>query len=464
MSAEEGWGGYSYEFVNTPPDRLVCKICYLPSRIPHLTECCGSIVCKSCLGRTTVKSVICTSCGREKFGATYNKNLEGEIKRLYIYCIDKKKGCQWRGELDDIESRRHFEKGCPIQQQQHVDKHLESEGCRRQSVNCHDIEEHQIIKDQHNEEHSRLIPCPNKCRKGRTVHHDDIEAHRMVCPLEIIQCNHHSVGCKAKMARKDLDKHRKEKMEDHHLMTIQAKICELESKLSATKTEAENKVAEVSERARNLNEKIVAIEQTVDTLQGKFHAEFKKIQEAQNNTFASLLKDFTRQSQLDQWISLLHLSVSGNKICPVILKIHQVEDKKIHSKEWRSDPFYTHDKGYRMCLLVIFNGTNHVNATYVSVFLYLMKGPYDDDLKWPLIRNFEITLLNQKKDEEHYIDEISFMNDTPKTVSDKIKARQFNEIAHGGLGCERYIAYNDLKKITYSCQYLKDDCMYIKIC
>ena len=383
MSAEETeWGGYSYEFVNAPPDRLVCKICYLPSRIPHLTKCCGSIVCRSCslVRSTTVGSVpvSCTSCGRENFGATYNKNLEDEIKRLYIFCVNKTKGCQWRGELNDIESRRHFEKGCP-------------------ESNCSN-------------------------------------------PNEIIQ------------------------QQNHHLMTIRAKFCKLESKLSATKTKAEYEVAEVSEQARIINEKIVAIEQTVDTVQGKFYAEFYKIQEAQHNTLPFLLKNFIRKSQLDQWVSHLHLSVSGNKICPVILKIYEVEDKKIHSKEWRSDPFYTHDKGYRMCLLVIFNGTNHVNATYVSVFLYLMKGPYDDDLKWPLIRNFEIALLNQKKDEEHHIDEISFTSDTPKTLSGKIKAKQHNEIAHGGLGRERYIAYNDLKKITYTRQYVKDDCMYMKIC
>ena len=42
-------GGYDYQFVETPSDMLVCKICQYPSREAHLSACCGHTFCKSCL-------------------------------------------------------------------------------------------------------------------------------------------------------------------------------------------------------------------------------------------------------------------------------------------------------------------------------------------------------------------------------------------------------------------------------
>ena len=40
--------------------------------------------------------------------------------------------------------------------------------------------------------------------------------------------------------------------------------------------------------------------------------------------------------------------------------------------------------------------------THLSVYLYLMEGPHDDELTWPLRGKFEIKLLNQISDTLHY--------------------------------------------------------------
>jgi len=57
-----------------------------------------------------------------------------------------------------------------------------------------------------------------------TVPHEDtyvcIETHRKKCSLEMIQCKYYRVGCKrVKIARKDLEEHNKQKMEEHLMMT-----------------------------------------------------------------------------------------------------------------------------------------------------------------------------------------------------------------------------------------------------
>ena len=45
-----------------------------------------------------------------------------------------------------------------------------------------------------------------------------MEAHRKECPLEMIQCEYHNVGCEVRMARKDMERLRKETMEEHLMM------------------------------------------------------------------------------------------------------------------------------------------------------------------------------------------------------------------------------------------------------
>ena len=54
----------------------------------------------------------------------------------------------------------------------------------------------------------------------------------------------------------------------------------------------------------------------------------------------------------------------------------------------------------------------------MPMFLHLMKGRYDGDLRWPLIGTFEIALLNQKMYGKHYIGDghpVKFTSRTPLT-------------------------------------------------
>ena len=68
-------GGYEYQFVDTKlPDRLASVVCYLPSREPRLTECCGHVLCKSCLDRTkTSQYTDCPLCNDKRL-VTFSNN------------------------------------------------------------------------------------------------------------------------------------------------------------------------------------------------------------------------------------------------------------------------------------------------------------------------------------------------------------------------------------------------------
>jgi len=125
-------GGYDYTFVNTPPDRLVCKICDYASRDPHMSECCGHNFCESCLDnakKATVINKACPICRDNSFTTFRNKQADREVKGLQIICPNEELGCTWVGELND------------------VNDHLENDdGCEYQGVKCSNIDCEEIVQ------------------------------------------------------------------------------------------------------------------------------------------------------------------------------------------------------------------------------------------------------------------------------------------------------------------------------
>ena len=213
--------GYVNNFVDTPHDRFICKICHLPSRDPYLSVCCGHLFCKSCLDSTIMTaSSVCPICRVENFVTFPNKAIDREVKGLHIYCTNKAKGCEWMGKLSDINNHLENSDGCQFEEVkcfnecgkviewQYLTSHVKGK-CPRRKVNCqycHNTGQHQFIKGLHKEECPKFpLLCPNKCHKLRTIFREDMEAHWKECPLEMVQCEYYSVGCKRDMfARKDI--------------------------------------------------------------------------------------------------------------------------------------------------------------------------------------------------------------------------------------------------------------------
>ena len=254
-------GGYDYDLISNPPDRLICKICHLPSRDPYLSVCCGHLFCKSCLDNVKKATAInaCPVCCDEEFVTFPNKAVDREVKEFHIYCTNKEKGCEWEGELNDINNHLGNSDACQFEevkrsnecgkmiQRQYLTSHVETE-CPRRKVNCrycHDTGEHQLMEGQHKEECPKLLlPCPNNCDVG-SVPCEDGSTQEGV-PLEMIECEYYSVGYKrVKLARKDLEEHDNKKMKDHLMMT--------KNELTTTKTQLNETKAQLDAALKQIN-------------------------------------------------------------------------------------------------------------------------------------------------------------------------------------------------------------------
>ena len=231
-------GGYDYKFVDAePPDRLVCTICHLPSQEPHIVDCCGKTYCKSCLDRAKRASTVSTACAHcraESFGSMINKQADREIKNLHICCTNKEKGCEWQGELNDINNHLGNSDGCQFEEvkcsnecdkmieRRYLTSHVEIE-CPWRKVNCqycHDTGEHQFIEGQHKEECPKLpLSCHYRCGVDN-IPRDELKKHTDRCSLEMVKCEFHSVGCKAMIARKDKEEHNREMTSEHLRLSV----------------------------------------------------------------------------------------------------------------------------------------------------------------------------------------------------------------------------------------------------
>ena len=460
-------GGYKYNFVDNPPDHCICKICQHPSRDAYMTgECCrGQTICKSCLDhwQITARNRKCPVC-RNKEGA-FNKNypIEREIKSLRVYCINKGKGCRWQGKLKNID-KHIYTKGCKFEEvkcsnecgkmiwRKYLTRHVKTE-CLRREVNCqycHDTGEYQFIEGQHKEECPKLpLPCPNNC-EGGIVPREDMEAHRKECPLEIVPCEYYSVGCKrVKLARKDQENHNKDNMKEHLMSNHE--LTETKNQLAVELTDTKSQLAKLTDAKAQLAAELKDTKDqlyTVLQLTAGLTAILKNAQLVPN----------TAASHVNIINSMAEIFKFGNQTCPVTIKMSEYSIKRKDAIEWFSDPFYTHNNGYKMCLRVDAAGHGDGTGTHLSVYMYLMKGPNDDELTWPLREVFEIKLLNQISCSEHHPITVTYDDNTPDVYSSRVTEGQIH-----GWGKHQYISDENLDKITSRCQFLKTDCLFFLV-
>ncbi len=84
-----------------------------------------------------------------------------------------------------------------------------------------------------------------------------------------------------------------------------------------------------------------------------------------------------------------------------ILTMTDFKQYKANYTEWYSPPVYTHHQGYKICLGVHANGLNIALGTHVTVYMYFMRGEFDNSLKWPFHGEISWQLLDQVNGKDH---------------------------------------------------------------
>ena len=115
-------GGYDNDFVDQPPKSLECSICLLTLRNPIVISCCGNHYCEACIGRITNNRKPCPLCNSPDFTTFLHKGVAREVNALRVYCPKKAQGCDWQGELGQVD--------------RHLNPTANSRGCGFVMVEC----------------------------------------------------------------------------------------------------------------------------------------------------------------------------------------------------------------------------------------------------------------------------------------------------------------------------------------
>ena len=96
-------GGFDCDFIDAIHDSLLCPICLMVFRDPHILSCCGVKICQTCLATYKTRSRSsrgpqCPKC-RQYFTDFQDKDASRQILDLKVRCSRKDDGCNWEGEL-----------------------------------------------------------------------------------------------------------------------------------------------------------------------------------------------------------------------------------------------------------------------------------------------------------------------------------------------------------------------------
>ena len=359
--------GHECQFVDQPPNRWECPICLLALRQPHQVTCCGKVFCKACICELRDKEKPCPACKCGSFACYLDKGLQQELYGIRVYCPKKTEGCDWVGELGELDQHLHPEEremdGCGFVyvnclycqgscQRCEIDHHRSTE-CVKRPLTCELCQEYKSTYNDVVFFHlaickCRPVECPNQC--GDVVKHQELEEHLSHhCELSEVECEFGHAGCEAKMLRKDMSSHLSDNMVSH--------ISLLAVENSRLKSELENELRDVKKRVENLEvEKILM------------------------NSFYSRLPPFHIQYPWKK-----HARWSG-PVC------HLVD-----FNEWFSEPFYSHIGGYKLRLKVWCSVQNKTWIKSICLSYELIDNTYQVDSSFTMFITTSIFDLENGK-------------------------------------------------------------------
>ena len=136
----------------------------------------------------------------------------------------------------------------------------------------------------------------------------------------------------------------------------------------------------------------------VESLLTEIHSLKKEVKKVKTLTELKL-KEFERDLQTPTTYRTLPLEIK----VPISLG---------HNKEWYSSTFYSHDRGYRMqlivndtipwerCITFFFTDIMHCDRAkhrqYLGVHVQILPGEFDNSLQWPTLFKLTVRLLHPK--------------------------------------------------------------------
>ena len=185
--------GFDVELVKESPD-LRCPICLLVLYNPFQVDCCGRRFCRECISTVVAEVKPCPACKCKsgEYDFFKDKGQKQAIFELKVHCLHKKAGCNWKGELYQLDNHLNLspEKG-----------RMMDIGCPYATLKCihcsEDCQRHHMLSCP-----QQQYTCPY-CKHYSSTYEEVYSRHFFVCEEFPVQCKQ----CSMKIPRKALQLH-----------------------------------------------------------------------------------------------------------------------------------------------------------------------------------------------------------------------------------------------------------------
>ena len=160
----------------------------------------------------------------------------------------------------------------------------------------------------------------------------------------------------------------------------------------------------------------------------------------------------------------LHINQQREKsaVAPLMVAFRGFAQYVSQSQMWESQPIFTTEGGYRICLRVHAHGQLSGCGSHLSCYIHLAAGDIDEQQEWPFKGIIRVTLKNQLEDSNHFQKQFKFL--TCHCRDDFNSKPSRDSVNVFGIGDPQFITNKDLEgNIERGIQYLKDDCLIFKI-
>jgi TNF receptor-associated factor 4 len=309
-----------------------------------------------------------------------------------IRCPQKELGCEWEGELGQLQ--RHLNPGAGA---------TSTQGCEFLTVEC--------------------AYCCGAQLQWRLIQEHEMEA----CPKRPIEMQVASLMKKFEAVVTE-NRFLKQELDETKKMHQQS-LDEMKKELVDLKLAHHQQREELREGNERVCDVLKAEQKQIEA-----NAEVDDVQKR-------------KITALEKKCTSLQTAAMPLPVPPVYIMVTNFNHYKTNNLLFKSDPFYSHADGYKMTLIVRPNGIGDRKGTHVSLYLHLLPGEFDDQLRWPFSGKITVQAYNRTK-ERWLLQRIITVTNERKCVDVPIG---------GGAGC------NDFLSVFLLDHYLKARSLRIRI-
>ena len=405
-----------YDFVEKPSEDYYCPVTFEILKDPQQTNsCCGKHISRAAADLLKREGKPCPMCKKAPLQTANDLFFKRQVLTLKIRCSNKALGCEWVGELGQLE--QHLKAGfmegecqdvfvacpndCGVQVQRRLLYEHKTGRCIKRPFNCQYCDKKATYDNITNEHWSQCQKCPVQCPKEcgeavmeRRFLQRHLDQH---CPLQEVECQFSYAGCGVRTQRSKMQEHM-DQSKDQHLELL-------------------------AENVRDIRIQFQALSQAVSELMPR-----------------------------------------PKFIAPPEIVFYNFEQRKNNEIDFYSQSFYSHIGGYKMCLQILPNGWDDGEGTHVAVAVYMMRGEFDDSLQWPFRGEVKVQLINQRDGGKHLESKVLEENDYVTTNLTKYFSRVLEgDRAKSGWGCDQFISHSYLYRPEQGIEYLKNDSLKFKV-